>query len=260
VIQAIDPFLSTEIEKGSRWGSEIDTALEGTQFGIVCLTRENLSAPWVLFEAGALSKTTGALIWTFLMDVAPTDVPFPLAKFQHTNAEKNDILRLLHTINHRVDLAGERALQEQALDDIFDLFWPQLANHLQSAKSAREVDIGRTRSDRELIEEVLEILRQDGRQLPQTTSYRTRGYLAAWVERVIRKRDLFAELEVEWKLAWDPQDISLHAIRKSDESTFVVSVPVRSNWPQGSSWSYAVEVADELKRLLVAALEEHTPI
>ena len=32
-------------------------ALEGMKVGIICLTLENLSAKWILYEAGALSKT-----------------------------------------------------------------------------------------------------------------------------------------------------------------------------------------------------------
>jgi hypothetical protein len=253
---AIEPFLSTEIEKGSRWSGEIETALEGTRFGIICLTRENLAAPWILFEAGALSKTVDAFVWTFSVDIAPTDVSFPLAKFQHTKAEKSDVRRLLHTINHQVDLAGERAVPEHALDEILDLFWPQFEEQLRGAMIMREADTRGTRSERELLEEVLEILRQDSRQVPQTTRYRSVANLAAFIERVIKEKELLAAVEIDWKIEWDTNDISLRATRHSVDLPFVVSVPIRANWPQGSSWSYAVEVAEELKRLLIDAMEQ----
>jgi hypothetical protein len=42
VIQAVKPFYSPEIEKGAKWSSELDSALEGTRFGIICLTPDNL--------------------------------------------------------------------------------------------------------------------------------------------------------------------------------------------------------------------------
>lgn len=58
VIQAVQPWLSsTNIDKGARWSDDIAAQLEETKFGLICLTRENLEAPWILFEAGALSKT-----------------------------------------------------------------------------------------------------------------------------------------------------------------------------------------------------------
>lgn len=57
VIQAVKPFLSSEaIQKGARWFEQIGGQLEETHFGVLCLTRSNLNAPWILFEAGALSK------------------------------------------------------------------------------------------------------------------------------------------------------------------------------------------------------------
>jgi hypothetical protein len=49
--------MSTEIEKGSRGLSEVSGKLSGMKVGIVCLSPENLAAPWILYEAGALSKT-----------------------------------------------------------------------------------------------------------------------------------------------------------------------------------------------------------
>ena len=81
VIQAVKPFYSPDIEKGAKWSNEIDAALEGTSFGIICLTPDNLNSPWIHFEAGALSKTPGALIWTFLCGLTAADVPLHSASF-----------------------------------------------------------------------------------------------------------------------------------------------------------------------------------
>ncbi len=61
VLQSARPWMSnTDIDKGSRGLEEVGKALEGMKVGIICLTPENLTAEWILFEAGALSKTLDA--------------------------------------------------------------------------------------------------------------------------------------------------------------------------------------------------------
>src|SRR5262249_18500658 len=60
VLQAVDPFMSAhDIEPGASWVAALDAHLDAHTFGVLCLTPENLAAPWILFEAGALGKTGG---------------------------------------------------------------------------------------------------------------------------------------------------------------------------------------------------------
>ena len=57
VLPFVDAWVSSEdIPKGTRWGTELATQLEGTNSGIVCLVPGNLNESWLNFEAGALSK------------------------------------------------------------------------------------------------------------------------------------------------------------------------------------------------------------
>src|SRR5260370_7231044 len=57
ILQTARPWMSaTDIEKGTRWREEVAAALDTMKAGIICLTPENLTAEWLLFEAGALSK------------------------------------------------------------------------------------------------------------------------------------------------------------------------------------------------------------
>jgi hypothetical protein len=57
VIQSITPYVSSEdIDKGARWSTDIAKELENSTFGILCVTKENINAPWLNFEAGTLSK------------------------------------------------------------------------------------------------------------------------------------------------------------------------------------------------------------
>src|SRR5215470_12920914 len=57
VIQEIQPWISTSIPAGARWGKDIAAALATIKLGIICVTYENQHEPWLLFEAGALAKT-----------------------------------------------------------------------------------------------------------------------------------------------------------------------------------------------------------
>jgi hypothetical protein len=159
VIQAIEPWMSHEMEKGSRWIEEIPVNLETSKMGIICLTDDNLKSPWILFEAGALSKTREAKVCTFLLDVSHADVEYPLAQFQHTAFKKDDIKRLVKTVNEQVRKEGENALSDAKLDAAFEHWWPDLEeglNQLLNLQVQRTVK----RTERELLEEILEISRR----------------------------------------------------------------------------------------------------
>jgi hypothetical protein len=57
VFDDMDVWLSSHnITPGARWGNELSAHLEASHFGILCLTPENLSSRWILFEAGCLAK------------------------------------------------------------------------------------------------------------------------------------------------------------------------------------------------------------
>lgn len=172
VIQAVEPWMSSEIEKGRKWSPEISGRLNETPFGIICLTRENLASPWILFEAGALSKTPDAYTWTLLYGLSPTDVQQPLAQFQHTVAEEQDLRRLLHTINQVVNSLGEKALAETVLDKVFTTFWPELQASLAAIPPEQHKPKSEVRTERELLEEVLELIRSQERRLSNLESGR----------------------------------------------------------------------------------------
>lgn len=166
VIQAVEPWISLDIEKGARWGPEIAEKLEKSKIGIICLTKDNLDARWVLFEAGALSKMKDAYVCTLLLDIKPSDVEQPLAQFQHTTTEKKDIYQLLQTINRAVQKTGERALAENVLAEVFETYWLRLQKRFEEAVAKKESVINPVRSEREMLQEILEMLRnQERRQI-----------------------------------------------------------------------------------------------
>ena len=162
VIQAVKPFYSPEIEKGAKWSNELDAALEGTRFGVICLTPDNLNSTWIHYEAGALSKTPDALIWTFLHGINHGDVPQPLGKFQHTVAEKEDVFKLLKSINGRLADVGGEPIDIAVLSENFEMYWPRLEEKLKAAEGVGDL-VEKPREEREILLEILEIVRNQQR-------------------------------------------------------------------------------------------------
>lgn len=158
-LQAVEPYFTPDdIEKGSKWNTEISSELEKCDFGIICLTKENIYKPWILFESGALSKNlNSAKICALLVDIDPTDVQGPLAQFQHTKIEFQDFLKLFGTINKTL---GERRLDETVLNGVFEMWWPKLIDGIGDLSEFVSVqDVAEVRSERSLIEEILTVSR-----------------------------------------------------------------------------------------------------
>lgn len=160
MVQAVEPFFSQEIEKGKSGDQEIHAALEGTGFGIICLTSDNLDSTWMHYEAGALAKS-GERVWTLLLDISHADVPPPLSRFQHTLVEKDDFFRLVESINNNLPHAGDKALPPATLRTAFERTWPNLETEFEQAKSikGRARPRASQRPDRELLEEILGVVR-----------------------------------------------------------------------------------------------------
>jgi len=163
IIQATEPWISVDIDKGKRWNSEIISKLEESKVGIICITRNNLNSPWILFEAGALSKTSDSYVCTFLIDLSPTDLTGPLSIFQATRFNKEDIFKLLSSINSKIHDSGLKELSPETLKSLFTVFYPQLEKNITDIlKSNDEKKEKEIRTERELLEEAVQLLRKLG--------------------------------------------------------------------------------------------------
>lgn len=160
VIQAIQPWMSdSDIDKGARWSSDIASELEESVVGIICLTPENLEAPWILFESGAISRTINkTFVCPFLFQVQPSDISGPLVQFQFTKAIEDDTKKLLFTINKAL---GEKTLPEQTINDAFQKWWPDLEIKLQNIPDIQGKR--KERSSKEILEEILDLVRGQSR-------------------------------------------------------------------------------------------------
>jgi hypothetical protein len=159
VIQAARPYFSPDdVAKGARWNTEIAKELEESKVGVICLTKENLEAPWLMFETGALAKSLDrSRVVPLLLDVEPADMSGPLSQFQAARFDKADIKRLVKLINE--ELAAQ-ALESTVLDSVFEKWWPELEGKVAATLKAPDIpQTGSTRSDREVLEEVLVLVR-----------------------------------------------------------------------------------------------------
>lgn len=162
VIQSIVPFMSaSDIEKGSRWSSDLASHLEAAQFGLICLTPDNLQAPWLLFEAGALSKSIeNSRVVPYLYGVSQAQLQGPLAQFQAAVSEKGPTFEVVKAINGAF---GERALDGSRLESAFETWWPKLQVALNNIPETAE-KAPPPRTDRDILEEILHLSRELSRQ------------------------------------------------------------------------------------------------
>src|SRR5262249_35783376 len=85
VLQFAKPYFTpADMEKGTRWDNEISKELGQSQIGIIAMTAENLASPWIMFEAGAISRVIEekARVCPIVFGIAKTDLVGPLASFQ----------------------------------------------------------------------------------------------------------------------------------------------------------------------------------
>ena len=83
-VHAANPYTSDKgNEADGLWDRILSSALEESNFGIVCLTARNLESRWLDFEAGALSKAaTQARVVSLLYGLTNNDLGLPLSPHQ----------------------------------------------------------------------------------------------------------------------------------------------------------------------------------
>lgn len=145
VIQAIEPFISSEnIDKGARWSDELMKQLNETSYGIICVTRQNMHAAWLNFEAGAISKAIErSSVSPFLFGFGCSQLDGPLEQFQFTQYGKEeafnreDIFKLVSSINNNLESAHQ--VPHERLRRQFDMWWDELKSKLDDIANNQEV-------------------------------------------------------------------------------------------------------------------------
>ncbi len=178
VLQATEPWISTEdVDKGSIWFNEVSDQLDASSVGIICLTSENISKPWILFEAGALAKgLTTKKVCTLLINLKPADLEPPLANFNATTINKEEVYKLVGTVNKCL---GDKALDDGTLKATFDQLWPKFeTEYCTTVKAYRPSKDHQRRSIEQLVEEILQISRQNQSTLESLRGAQQREFFA----------------------------------------------------------------------------------
>lgn len=170
VIQSIIPYVSSEdIDKGARWSTDIAKELDNSTFGILCVTKENVHAPWLTFEAGALSKTMEkAAVSPFLFDIKRSEVSGPILQFQSTIFEREDVKKLVYSLNRA---CGTEVLADDRLEKAFLVWYPTLETQLndllknQPSTATANKEEEPIDSSSDILEEILDLTRNNQKLL-----------------------------------------------------------------------------------------------
>jgi hypothetical protein len=122
VLQAVRPWMSTDIAPGAPWIAVLLNELAASNLGILCLTRDNLTAPWFLFEAGALAKQlTVARVIPYRFRLKADEIAPPLSHLQSVGDDETGTRDLLKAIND----ISETPLKDERLKNGFKTYWPK---------------------------------------------------------------------------------------------------------------------------------------
>jgi hypothetical protein len=166
VVPSAKPYVSAEdIDKGARWSSEVWTELAFSKFGVLCVTKENASEPWINFEAGALSKALDKnRVCPFLLGLVPTDLDrrSPLLQFQAATMGEDGAWRLVQSISKSAEAAQEKSILEKQ----FRRWWPEFHAEVERILASRDVGSPAPSKPRIeiMMEELLEIARERERR------------------------------------------------------------------------------------------------
>ncbi|MFF1650208.1 toll/interleukin-1 receptor domain-containing protein [Streptomyces sp. NPDC058240] len=245
VLQYINPWLSSvDIAAGRRGVRQIFDELSETNFGVICVTPENQTSPWVNFEAGSIAKQVDeGYVVPFLIGMKTTELVSPLSQFQAIAGDnKVDVQKLLFDIN---ETSGSLAIPRERLERAFQRSWPEFEDSMRSVSEISSKDTLSNkvhRSEADMTEEILLIARQLDHRMAEIERYAPRmDGTARRHPREIRR------ISEEKFIASSFAKIGWEAIRSSWEGESVVIV---SQNKMGSSQSISLDFIERLAKSL----------
>ncbi len=152
VLQYAQPWVSDkDIGAGDRWAQSIAGELESANFGIICITPENLQSEWILFEAGALSKSMlDAKVIPLLFKLELSDLSGPLSQFQAQKVGEAGIMEVVRAINK----VANGQTSEQIVSRLVPQLWPSLQADLDKIPDTQPSE-KHMRPQHEILEELV---------------------------------------------------------------------------------------------------------
>lgn len=272
LIQSLDVFYSPDdIEKGDNWDSKISQELSTCKYGIVCLTAENITAPWIHFEAGALAKTLDARVSTLMININPSDIKGPLSRYQATRFEKDDFSQLIESINK----ALETPLDNTVLFPLLDALWPTISAEFEKAVSNCVISppkVSKKESIDAPLEEILQLLRKQNTLLSNPEELLPAGYFEYLQKNVLvdAKRstpivpmllDYIGNILRDLERCND-YDLRAFTVIHFDEIFYIVNSCIHQNFSSKIAERYYMRLRDlhEHYRYILGSINENVPV
>jgi hypothetical protein len=182
LFDTVETFYSPEIPAGEQWLAMIEEQLTDTDFGIICVTKDNQKEQWLNYEAGALSRQVSdrrKRLGVLLLDFDDkNDVDGPFKNFQMKMATLEEFKSLMKSLNEM----GPK-IKEDVVSDRIDREWPKLEEELTRVRNNRVKSNVPDRGIHEKVDELLRLVRDFDvastppviTTFPVTTDVRMRG-------------------------------------------------------------------------------------
>lgn len=161
-----------DIPKGKPWFEELTRELNTIVFAVVCVTKENLKSPWMLWESGFLSsasKLGDRHIVPLALGMKKDSLGGPLAVYQAADTSRDDFLRVVRRINESVE--KERQIALGVLETTFGYVWPDLERQFKAAEAAVVDETPTPPEPAPVLQaEILALLRQQQRETANLTA------------------------------------------------------------------------------------------
>ena len=122
-----------DINKGTNWNNELQTALKKSFACLVFLTSENKGSDWIIYET-AKAEAYEVDIYPILIDLSHEDVDFIFKNYQHTFINKNDLEKLAISINNNAG-GSVGQLPLKVVKEYFRLIWPELERSFRTLRN-----------------------------------------------------------------------------------------------------------------------------
>ncbi|HSI65281.1 MAG TPA: toll/interleukin-1 receptor domain-containing protein [Candidatus Saccharimonadia bacterium] len=137
--ETLDVFFSADdIAGGVDWYGQVRAQLKLADMAIICITRENMSRPWLTFEAGAIlgSKEDKRAV-PLVIDDGPASVTGPLNKSQAIGLNNEDFVKLVQGI---IEVGELKSITPQHVQTVVNAKFPKFHEEVLQFRAQIESD------------------------------------------------------------------------------------------------------------------------